>query len=115
MNLRLDHHHRIALSEKVFGGPVCLFQGLNHLAAWNRHTILPQNLFCLILVNFHSCLRYSARAKSVANRNNSPQCETRTMVRLSQLSRTRNLYFDLKEVLITQRRISGEPTPTRSM
>jgi len=55
-----------------------------YLAARNRHTILAQNLFCLVLVNFHRCLLNFARAKSVAEQNEDPQCVTRTIVRLSQ-------------------------------
>ena len=84
MNLRLHHDHRIARVKQAPWRPQSASSSvIRHLAAGNRHAVLPQNLFSLILVNFHRLSSETARARSVADAHNRPQSETRTMVRLS--------------------------------
>ena len=53
VDLRLDHDRRIACAEQRLGGGVGLFERGCHLARRHGNAVLPQDLFCLVLVNLH--------------------------------------------------------------
>jgi hypothetical protein len=53
MDLRLHHHGQVAFAEQTLRGRIGLFDRDRHLAVGNRHAVLPQNFFRLVLVNLH--------------------------------------------------------------
>ena len=53
MNLRLDHHDRIARGKELLGRVVGLFQRRHHLAFGDGNAVLPQNFLRLVFVNLH--------------------------------------------------------------
>ena len=53
MNLSLDDNGHIAGTEKLFGSRIGLLQRGRHLACRHGNAILPEDLFRLVLVNFH--------------------------------------------------------------
>ncbi len=53
VNLCLDHHTACTLSKQLAGHCRGLFQRVCHFAFGHGNAVLGQNLFCLILVNFH--------------------------------------------------------------
>ncbi len=68
MNLRLHHHAVRALREQFARHGVRFFQRVGHFALWHGHAILRQDLFRLILVNFHVGLNRLPAAVGVARR-----------------------------------------------
>ena len=54
MDLRLDHDSLGAAAKQPFGHVQCFFQGVGHFPFGNGYAVALQDVFCLILVNFHS-------------------------------------------------------------
>ena len=54
VDLRLDDHAGRAIGKEPFADIDSLVQRVRDFAARNRHPVLRQNIFCLVLVNFHS-------------------------------------------------------------
>ncbi len=54
MDLCLDHDALGAAAEKPFGHVHCFFERIGHFTLGNGNAVSIQDVFCLILVNFHS-------------------------------------------------------------
>ena len=56
VNLRLDDHSGRAFVEELPGRSIGFVAGFHHLPARHRHSVLRQDGFSLVLVNFHICM-----------------------------------------------------------